>query len=133
VTFNGESILDTYDKDEQAYTATMTEGAAVVSVVYATAEVSLSDGSNYYIQIPVGTELKVSDYASYTVEGRPSDELIWTVEYQEPENTVEFTDDTNQTVIAKNAARRSCGRSRCQIDGSALRILQMSMTNQPIL
>ena len=105
VAFNGESILDTYDKDEQAYTATMTEGAAVVSVVYATAEVSLSDGSNYYIQIPVGTELKVSDYASYTVEGRPSDELIWTVEYQEPENTVEFTDDTNQTVIAKNAGK----------------------------
>lgn len=104
VTLNGVSVLSAYDEQEQAYKFVMPEGLAIVSVVYRNAKIDNVSGRDYYVQVPVGAELNVSDYARLTIDGADSDDVVWDVDYEYPEGqVVSFKDESKKLLVATGA------------------------------
>ena len=79
VTLNGESSMNTMDIPEGAYVVEMPSQDAELSVVYVPAIVEAK--KPLFVQVPVGEELRVSDYAELLVGDaeEPFDELIWLI------------------------------------------------------
>ena len=102
ITFNGESVFnDThFDEREGAYCVTMPEKYALLTVTYEMANIFLD--SKPTVQVSVGDELKVGDYASLYADGaKLSDRLTWKI-IADPDGALELHD--NQLKAVKKGA-----------------------------
>ncbi|MBQ7474888.1 MAG: S-layer homology domain-containing protein [Clostridia bacterium] len=107
VLLNGVSVRDSFDEEENAYRVIMPERKSIISVVYRPAEVRFLEGRQMNIQLAVGSEINVDDYAELLLGMNLSDDLVWKIDSMPPEAEIEdvvsYKDDSRKVLKADAA------------------------------